>query len=146
MTDPKAEAPQPSRQDLQDTDPTQGHQAATQDLHHLCNKEGVTDTPDPRRELRGQSGANPDPRHLVATDLLLEVTEVGPPLPVTDLAHDLVHDLLAAIEVDQDLPDTTGHPRHTVVVQRQGVRLRHLIQRGPGRDTGARILVINHRQ
>ena len=137
MTDPKAEAPQPSRQDLQDTDPTQGHQAATQDLHHLCNKGGVTDTPDPRRELRGQSGADPDPdpRHLVATDLLLEDTEAGPPLPDTDPGPDL----RITTGVDLDLPDTLDHPRHTVVVPRQGVRLRHLIQQGPGlRSRGIR--------
>ena len=144
MTDPKAEAPQPSRQDLQDTDPTQGHQAETQDLHHLGNKEGVKDTQDPRRELRGQSGADLDLRHHGAIDLLLEDTELAPPPPVSDLAHDLVQDLLAT-EVDQDLPDTTGHPRHTVIALRQGVRLRHLILQGTGlrsRDTRARTLTL----
>ena len=134
MTDLKVEAPQPSRQDLQETDPTQGHQAATQDLHHLCNKTDVTDTPDPLHQDH------------VATDLLLEDTDVAPPLPDTDLTHDLVLDLPVTLEVDQDLPDTTGHHRHTDIATRQGVRPRHLIHRGPGRDTGARILVINHRR
>ena len=86
ILDLKPEAHWPGR-DHQDL--AQGHQDATQDLIYPGVIKEVTDTPCPRRDLQGQSGAGQDPRHHVATDLLLEDTEAGPLRSDTDLTHDL---------------------------------------------------------
>ena len=112
-------------QDHQDL--AQSRQDATQDLIHLGVIEEVTDTPGPRRDLQGQSGEGQDLRHHVATDLLLEDTEVEVDLLRPDI--DLTQDLDLALHVTGLL-----HPSlvDTVIAQRQEVPLRHLIQRGPG--------------
>ena len=81
---PEAHWPGQDRRDL-----VQSHQDATQDPIQPGVIEEVTDTPCPRRDLQGQSGEGQDPRHHVATDLLLVDTEVGPLRSDTDLAHEL---------------------------------------------------------
>lgn len=122
-----------------------GPRDATQDLGHLGNKEGGNNSLDLRRELQGQSWADLGPRLHVATDLHLEDTEVGPPLPATDPAQDPGLDLLVTTGADHDLHDITGllhlATADTVIGPHQGVPRRHPIQRGPGlqsRGTGAK--------